>query len=320
MEEFKNKITKLIEYKRNIKSNSLNTYINNLKNLLLLDKKKIDYEELLKILKKPEKIFKLLENKKITTQRNYYAAVVVFLKALDNEKLTKIYSDKMIDLLNQNNEVINSNKKNESQNKNWTSLKKLRQVVNDYKKELEKREAFKKDTLNKKEFETLQKYTIGAVYTLDPVNNPPLRNDYIMKIINEKDYLKLDDEEIKKNNYLVIKSIKTKYFILGNYKTDKKFGIKKIKVGSKLNKVLNLWLKYNKTGHLFLDTRGQPITPPGINKLLARTFEPTGKQIGSTMLRHIIISELFPPQTTERQKTADLMLHSRGMQGQYAKE
>jgi len=317
---FKDKLNKVISDKRSVKSNTLNTYINNLKNLMLLDKKKIEYEELIKLLNNPKNVFKLLDQKKITTQRNYYASIVVLLKAIEKEELSKIYSNRMIDLLNENNKIINTNQKNITQNKNWTSLKKLKQVVNDYKKELDKRDALKKNELNNKEFQTLQKYVIGSVYTIDPVNNPPLRNDYIMKVINEKDYLKLDDEEIKKNNYLVTRSIKTKYFILSNYKTDKVFGIKKIKVGSKLNKVLNTWLKYNKTGHLFLDTRGQPITPTGINKLLNRTFEPTGKTIGSTMLRHIIISELFPPQTTERQRTADLMLHSRNMQGQYAKE
>jgi len=110
-------------------------------------------------------------------------------------------------------------------------------------------------------------------------------------------------------------------FSLGEYKTSQKYGVKEIKVGKKLNTVLNVWLKYNKSKHLILNANGDQITPNSLTKLLIKIFEPSGKKISSSMLRSIYISEKFPPQNEEKTKLADLMLHSKEIAGDvYAKK
>ena len=187
-------------------------------------------------------------------------------------------------------------------------------------KELDLNKSLKKDELNKKEFNILQKYVLGSLYVGDPVNHPPVRNDYTREIIDFKDYNKLSEKDKDNNNYLVNKNKSNKFFSFGNYKSKDTYGIKKIKLSEKINKIINIWLKYNKSKHLFLDSLGQPIKANGISKLLYKIFEPSGKKISSSLLRHIFVSETFPPQTEERQKIASNMMHSVAMQsGVYSK-
>ena len=63
------------------------------------------------------------------------------------------------------------------------------------------------------------------------------------------------------------------------------------------------------------------MTPNGLTKYLNKTFEPTGKKnISSTMLRHIYISEkLGGPTLKEKKALADKMGHSVATQEIYKK-
>ena len=63
------------------------------------------------------------------------------------------------------------------------------------------------------------------------------------------------------------------------------------------------------------------MTPNGLTKYLNKTFEPTGKKnISSTMLRHIYITEkLGGPSIKEKKELADKMCHSVVQQEMYKK-
>ena len=83
---------------------------------------------------------------------------------------------------------------------------------------------------------------------------------------------------------------------------------------------MNIWLKYNKSPYLILNSKGEKISPNSLTKLLIKVFEPSGKKISSSMLRHIYITEKFPPQTDEKTELAEKMLHSKQVQSDiYAK-
>ena len=321
MDSFIEKVSDLILEDRNIKINTLETYISNLSKLLKNSNLEITYNNLIKLIQNPEQVIDLLKDKKPSTIRNYLASIVVLSESLDNKELSKKYNDLMKEYQIKNNENIKNNKKTDTQNKNWVSLEELKKVLNEYKIELTRKKIFKKDKLNKKEFNLAQLFVAGSLYLADE-ENPPLRNDYAdMKIIDEKEYLKLSNEEKNKNNYLVTRNTNHKFFSLGDYKTSSKYGLRKIKVGKKLNAILNNWLKVNKGGYLLYDTRGNPISNNNLTKLLYKVFEPLGKNISSSLIRSIYISTMFPPQTTERNKVAQLMLHSPGVQSSiYAKE
>jgi hypothetical protein len=311
---------KIREARPNIKDISLNTYLRNLKKINSELEGESDYS--LKILEDKSKVQEFLDQRKESTQKNYLASFVVLLST-DMEKhaeLIETYRNQMEalgeDLLKQ----YKSQEKTEAQKENWASLESLRGVVKDYKKEIDKKNLLNKKDLTRKEFDLIQKWVVGNLYTLDPENNPPLRADYgEMQIIHISDYNKLKEEE-KKKNYLVIKGKIKKFFHLGEYKTSGKYGSKLIRVGSKLNSILNKWLKINTTGFLLVNSKNKPLNPNQLSKYTVKTFEPLNKKIGINILRHVIISHLFPPQLEKRNKTADLMGHSNSQQELYAKK
>ena len=312
-------IKKEINEKRKLRPSSLNAYASNMNKLhkLMFDKEITGLD----FLKDKKKVMKTIEEKKLSTRKTYLAAIVVTLMAFDkDEDLIKYYRDEMEDLAKQFNADMEEQKKSETQDKNWVSLAALRKVMRKYRNELNEKEIFKKDAddLTNKEFDLLQKWIVASLYILD--ENPPLRNDYIMETISNKDYEKLSEEEKREKNYLVIKSRNNKMFSLGEYKTSGKYGTKTIPVGKKLNSALNIWLKFNKTGHLLLNSKREPMTANGLTKYLQKTFAPTGKNISSSMIRHIFISDKFPAQNKEKEEVAEKMAHSVNQQTLYSKK
>tara|TARA_R110002072_G_scaffold78280_2_gene181573 strand:+ start:1534 stop:2487 length:954 start_codon:yes stop_codon:yes gene_type:complete len=309
-----------IRDKRNIKENSLNAYIISLRKIHEKTGADLDFKNL-NWLKNESKIMNFLNSLKLATRKNYIAAIIVALST-DNKYKTEsqFYREELDKIAKQYNDNIKEQKKTETQETNWVSLAKLRKVMRYYKSQIKQKGLLKKEPgdLTSKQFELFQKWVVCVLYLLD--ENPPLRNDYIMQVISITDYENLKEDELLKN-YLVIKSRNTKFFHLGEYKSSKKYGIKKIPVGTKLNSVLNIWLKYNKSGYLLLNSKKEPITPNGLTKFLNKTFEPTGKDnISSTMIRHIFISEkIGGPSIKEKEELADKMGHNIETQSTYKK-
>jgi hypothetical protein len=317
---FKEDLKAKIKSSRDIRESSLNAYIFNINKLhkLLFDKE----IENLKFLKDKDKVMKVIEEKKLSTRKTYLASIVVSLMAMDgDDDLIKYYRDEMEDLAKQHNSSMEEQKKSEQQDKNWVSLASLRKVMRRYRNELNEKNIFKKDPddLSKKDFDLMQRWITASLYILD--DNPPLRNDYIMDVIDSKDYKDLTDAEKKSKNYLVVSSRNKKEFSLGETKTSGTYGLKLIPVGKKLNSALNIWLKFNKSGSLLLNSKGQPMTANGLTKYLNKVFSPTGKSnISSSMIRHIFITDKFPPKLDEKKDVADKMGHSVKQQELYAKK
>tara|TARA_B110000285_G_scaffold222955_1_gene277789 strand:+ start:8999 stop:9952 length:954 start_codon:yes stop_codon:yes gene_type:complete len=310
-------IRKEIGEKRKLRPSSINAYVGNINKLhkLMFDTEIKDLD----FLKDKKKVMETIENKKLSTRKTYLASIVVTLMAFDkDEKLISYYRDEMEDLAKKFNADMEEQNKSDTQDKNWVSLEALRKVMRKYRNELNEKGIFKKEELTNKEFDLLQKWIVSSLYILD--DNPPLRNDYIMDVISNKDYEKLTDDEKREKNYLVIKSRNNKSFSLGEYKTSGKYGTKLIPVGKKLNSALNIWLKFNKTGHLLLNSKREPMTANGLTKYLQKVFAPTGKNISSSMIRHIFISEKFPAQNKEKDELADKMAHSVNQQTLYSKK
>jgi len=316
---FIEEIKKEINEKRDLRESSLKAYASNMNKLhkLMFDKE----IQNLDFLKNKKEVMKTIENKKLSTRKTYLAAIVVTLMAFDkNEDLIKYYRDEMEDLAKQFSANMEEQKKSETQDKNWVSLSALRKVMRKYRNELNQKGIFKKEPndLTNKEFDLLQKWIVASLYILD--ENPPLRNDYIMTVISNKEYDKLSEKEIENNNYMVVKSRNNKMFSLGEYKTSGKYGTKIIPVGKKLNSALNIWLKFNTSGHLLLNSKKEPMTANGLTKYLQKTFAVTGKNISSSMIRHIFISDKFPAQNKEKEEVAEKMAHSVNQQTLYSKK
>lgn len=270
-------------------------------------------EDNLDFLNKVEAVQKWLSTKSVSTQKNYISTVVVVLRAHGDmtdllERYVKILGEYFKQMRNKNMQQEKSSK----EEKNWTSMTSLVKIRNNIKSGLS--ESLKKDKLTSSEFFRLQEYVVASLYTMQP----PPRNDTSFVILEESKYNKLNDENLK-DNYLVIKTRNKKFFSYGEYKTAKTYGIKKFDVNPELNSVLNLWLRYNKTGFLLLNNRMKRISSNSITKLLNRVFAATGKQIGSTMIRHIYLTERYKPESLEKAKDSDAMMHSISTQSTYIK-
>ena len=308
---------------RNIKPNTLRAYLINIRKLH--EKVNPDKEFTnIKFLKDFDKITEILEDMKLSTKKNYVASIIVALSSKPDmyKKPLEQYRDYLDGIAKLYKEHQEEQTKSEKEKENWVSLSKLRKVMNGYKREILERDLLKKDPekLTKKEFDLIQKWVVSSLYILD--ENPPMRLDYIMKVISRTAYDKLTDKEKKDQNYLVVSSRNKKFFSFGEYKTAKQYGTKKIDVGSKLNTVLNVWLKINKSGNLILNSKGEPITSNGLTKYLNKVFSPSGKKnISATQLRHIFISEkIGGPTLNEKKDLAEKMGHSVNQQELYNKK
>ncbi len=307
-----------LESNRKVRPNSSSAYFSNLKLLVkILEMEQSEVKDLDFLLDIP-KVLNVLEGKKNSTIRNYIASIVVFLSLYEKyDKTTDKYRELMEMYNKQYVDMVKDNKMTESQEKNWTSMEELKKVLSNYKKEIDSKGILKKDTLNRKEMDLLQKYLVGSLYIGDP-NNPPLRLDYApMKIISRKDYSKLTDNEKTKENYLI--NGRKKEFSIGEYKTNRTYGTRIIEVGSKLNTILNMWLKYNKSNYLLLNTKGEAMSPNGLTKYLIKVFEPTGKKISASLLRHIYLTNKIGPLDEAKKNISDKMLHSTNQQSDYVK-
>ena len=321
MEQLKDAINE----KRNIKANSLRAYIISITKIHNAIFGKDEEIKSMDFLKDEEKVLEAIKELKLNTQKNYLSSIIVSLDAM-NEKgkydsELKEYREYLETVNKSYYEQLNKNEKSETQDENWVSLKDLRKVMNSYKADLTDRNVFKKETLTKKQFDILQRWVVANLY-LGGDDNPPIRLDYGgMKIIKANDYQKLSDEELDQNNYLVIKSRTSKFFHFADYKTKKSQGIKNIPVGKVLNSVLNIWLKFNDTEYLLVDSQGKMMSSNQLSKYINKVFEPTGKKVSANLLRHVYISEKFPVEKNkEKEDIADKMAHSIETQNTYAKK
>ena len=317
-------ITEAIKNGRNLKESSIKAYVFNLQKLhdKMYNNKNIKD---LDFLKDTKKVIDTLDDLKLSSRKTYLAAIVVALGTQEDkyEGPLKEYRDIMINYIKEYKEEQEEQCKSNSQKENWTSMATIRKVPRRYKKELMDRKIFEKEpgTLSKKEMDLIQKWLVSSLYILDDANPPP-RNDFTpMKVITYNQFTNIPDSEKETNNYLVIQSRNKKFFSLGEYKTDTTYGLKRIDLGSKLNSVINIYQKFNPGLYLIYNTRGGPMTPNGLTKYLNKTFEPTGKKnISSTMLRHIYITEkLGGPSIKEKKELADKMCHSVVQQEMYKK-
>ena len=301
-----------IDKSRNIKPNSLRAYMISLRKLHEKLDSKDDFDDIDKWIcgKNIEKIINLLSGMKITTRKNYLAAVIVALttdKTKYEEEL-KEYREYLAIIVEEYNKQMKTQTKSQKQEENWATMDKLKDVVVDYKKQIRKLDLNNREMWSNKEFNLYQMYLVGLLYT----ELPPLRLDYSnMLLITDKDYKKLKEKD---KNYLVLISRNKKYFSLGSYKTEEKYGVHIINIPPVINTTINKFLQHNTSGFFLVNTQRNVLSDNALTKLLNKVFAPTGKKISSTMIRHIYLSEKYDAKNEEMEKDAAAMLHSVGTQ------
>ena len=294
----------LKKFKPDLSEKSLKVYTNTINKIL----KDLDGCDDLKCLEDTKKVIKYLDSKDVSflTKRNYYNTIIVFMQAKEKpENIIKIYQDKR-DILN--DEYLNFQKtgeKTEKQQKAWATLEELNDVKNKLQKETDK--INKKDNYTKKDLQTIQNYFILSFYL-----DTPLRNDLNnTKVIKLNQYNKLSEQEKKESNYMVYGN---KYFLsLSQYKTAKKYGLKKIDLSNDIIKAFRLWFdKFNPNKEYLLINinTNEPMSSHQLTLTLTKLFKKyLDKNISTTMLRHILLTEKFGEVKKEMEQIADKMGH-----------
>ncbi len=305
MSDFESELSAKFEEK-GIAPSSVKLYINNLKKLN-------DGEPItsFKFLEKPEKIVEKLSKYKPTTKRNFLISIVSALNTDNNSKIKKLYGKYYDLMLNMNEEVKNIIHDPDSLPE-WKliigKLDELQKEVDEFKNN---------KTISPPEFETLLKYVVLSLYTLQP----PRRNgDYLDMYIVEKYNPELSNEK----NYL---SRSTAEFVFNAYKTSKKYKQQIEKITPDMIEVLRIYLKFHpllKNGKLpkgvnevkFLVYRdGEGVQQ--INAITRILNSVLGKGVASSKLRHIYLTSKYGDTVKEQAKDAQAMGHSVAQQKDY---
>ena len=295
---------------KNISESSLKLYISNLKRLNGGQEPKN-----LNFLKNVDSIIEKIKDYKPNTRRSYIISIVSTLK--HEPKLKKTYENYYKILMEYNNDLKTNNTKSDTQKENWIEQKEVNDIYKKMEDEIKPKLDKKKLTFD--EFNDLQKYFVLSLYTLQP----PRRNlDYqYMIVVNKYDPENVD----KKYNYL---DLENKKFYFNNYKTKGTYKTQEAQIPDNLFEIIKLYLKYHpinnhlkKKGNfipLLVDFDGVPFeSKNSITRILNKIFK---KNIGSSMLRNIYLTDKFGDKVNELNETATQMgTSSNTIQNNYIK-
>ena len=284
---------KIKEKRPNLNSSSLKTYVSILFNL----HKKLNPDgETLDWFNDDVKILDFLKEKTPQTRKTVLSALFVLT---GNENYQKL----MIDDCKHTNEMYKSQKKSQKEEENWMSSTEIKEIYDD----LYQRVSLMFSQKLIADYTTINNYILlgclGGVSGLSPRRS----KDYTeMKIINY---------DPKTDNYY-----KAGKFYFNVYKTAKDYGKQVIDVKQKAPeffKILNKWVKINPTEYLLFSSNQQKLTSPQITRMLNKLL---GKNVSSSMLRHIYLTEKYGDIQNEMEMDAKEMSHSKSTQAEYIKK
>lgn len=250
------------------------------------------------------------------TRRNYLIAIVSALSLIDDRPLYKKLHDRYVELMNSSNEAYTASKpavgtKSESQKENWVSFEDVMEKMNGL-RELITEFAGKK-AISPAQFNTLLSAMVLSLYVLQPPRRNKDYND--MYIVPN-----MDTERKPDRNYL---DIDKQRFIFRVYKTAKSYGEQVISYADNepLKAVIDIYVKHHPSIHRPTGKKTVDYEVPflvggsgyalqsnnSITRILNRIFK---KRVGSSLLRHIYLSNKFGDAVDDMKETAKAMAHS----------
>ena len=262
-----------------------------------------------------------LRDYKPNTRRGYYISITACLNAMKDtikkaEKLYKEYYRLMIDEAKKIKETP-TEQMNDAQKNNWIEWSDVKSKYEELNNSVDK--FINNKQINEHQYNDLLSLMVLGLY----YHNPPRRNqDYqIMNIVkNYSDVLPID------TNYL---SYDDNQFIFNVFKTSKKEGQIKVDFNNDLKSIITKYLKFHPLvkGKKLAKTSNIPFlvyydgselnAVNSITRILNKIF---GKKIGSSMLRHIYLTNKYGDLLKEQKDDSAKMSHSIGMQREYIKD
>ena len=262
----------------------------------------------------------------VSTQKTLYSVIVSALSLVkDKPTYKKIYSHYYNEMMARSkaDQEKDTSEKTEKQEANWLDW----DIIKAHETRLkEEAEALKGKDLTPAQWETMLSYMLLSLFTnFDPRRNQDYQFMYVVKSPKQA------TDTTK--NYITL--AEPRQFIFNKYKTAKTHGSQTFPVPTSLNDVLMTYLsahpllKNTKTASLdkkisvkmdsvplLVTADGSPLTAVNaITRILNKIF---GKRVGSTMLRHIYLSNKYD--VSEMNGTAEKMAHSAHVQREYMKK
>ena len=274
----------------------------------------------LNFLKDSNAIVEKLQHYKENTKRGYFISITSVLSLDKSTKAKQKLYDEYFKLMMEKNKELKkeegTNTKTETQVENWISWSEVEQKWDGLKKKVESFKTLKE--LTEHQYNSLLQFVILSLY----VCLPPRRNEYQnMMIVKSATATSPTD----KNYY----DLDNKRFIFNKYKTQKKEGQKIVDIPETLQGVLSTYIKYHPLIKGKITKKFQPVTflvyqdgtpldkVNSITRILNKVF---GKKVGSSMLRHIYLSNKYGDVNEEQKADADIMGHSVDMARDYIKK
>jgi len=290
-------LAKELVEKKEVSESTASAYIRML--IQLNDKKEFKN---LTFLKKKEDIERKLETYAESSQKTILSAITSVLTLYKDKptykKVYQYYYDRMMDKGKKLNERDTS-QKTEKQEENWIEWKDVQAIRDDLSNKV--KEFGKK--ISNDDFTTLLHYMILSLYT----EIEPRRNlDYLDMVVVKK----WKDTMPSDKNYVELNPTR---FIFNKYKTAKTYGRQVLDIPEALQKSIKLYLSYHplKKSAVFpflVYGDGRPLTVVNsITRILNKIFH---KNVGSSMLRHIFITDKFGDVKNEMEDVANKMGHS----------
>jgi len=258
-------------------------------------------------LKKREAVMNKIGEYADSTQKSVLAAIVSIL-SLEKDKPTykaiyNFYYERMMEASKKAKELEATGARTEKQDANWITW----DEVMKHHAELEEAVAkfAKSKMLTTGHWNTLLSFVILSLYTLlPPRRNQDYQDLYIVK--------KWSPEMTKDKNYY---DLATQKFIFNKFKTSKSHGVQEVSIADNkpLLDVMTLYIKLHPSKgkgemRFLVNADGSALSSVNsITRILNKVF---GKQIGSSMLRHIYITNKYGDVKKEMKADADAMGHS----------
>jgi len=286
---------KILKTKPNLAVKSLKSYVGNVKKIV-----EHSGEDNLNVFNNVENVVNYINTKKsYLTKRNYLNSVIVLLQA-DKDENQHLINDYVI-IRDEYNERYKMEQatgvKTDKQIKNWITISQIYEIIKDLEQNLN------------------EEQNMIWHFMLNFWLNYPIRNDLqYTEIITKRKYDNLLNSEIKKKNYFVLDD--RPFLSLSQYKTCKKYGVKKIYINNNMKKILLKYLAVNPTKYILYNKDKSPMSSQDITANFQSLFHKyyPKKNISTNMLRHIISTEKFGKTIDQMTKLANIMGHDLGTQ------
>lgn len=313
--EFMGQLSKELVDTKGVAESTANAYV---KTLYILNGK--EAFKTLSFLRKKEDILTKINEYAPSTQKSILASVVSVLSLVKDKPtykgIYKYFYEEMMGKAKTPSDVAQSDK-TDKQKENWISWDDVKKLSDSNRQKMLEYGA--KKTISPSEFAHLLSTVVLSLY----VFVPPRRNqDYLDMVVVKK-----HKEEMPKDvNYL---DLATSKFIFNKYKTAKKYGTQSVDIPNTAEApLMDTIFTYLKFHPLYKATKGKEAVPflvsadgkplvavNAITRILNKLF---GKKVGSSMLRHIFLSDKYD--ISEMEEDAEAMGHSVEEQRKYLRK